>query len=269
MPAELDFRFPEAPAAGEAREVADGVLWLRLPLPFRLNHVNIYLIEDGAGFALLDTGIDNQPTREIWEALLAGLLKGRPLTRIPVEPLPSRPHRPRRLARRTARPRTLRHADRISRCADDPPRSGRAQRRTLSGFLPAPWAWRGRDRGLVEPRLALSAHGQRAAAHLQPAYGRGNFGDRRPLFRGSHRRRTFLRAGDALLPRGRLHPLRRSGDGQRSRPTSASRRSTQTAIRSAPTCARWPRSDKGCRRRLWLCLATTCRSSGCRRASRS
>ena len=35
------------------------MLWLRLPLPFRLDHVNIYLIEDGAGFALLDTGIDN------------------------------------------------------------------------------------------------------------------------------------------------------------------------------------------------------------------
>ena len=82
MPAELDFRFPEAPAPGEAREVAEGVLWLRLPLPFRLDHVNIYLIEDGAGFALLDTGIDNQPTREIWERLLAGLLNGRPLTRI-------------------------------------------------------------------------------------------------------------------------------------------------------------------------------------------
>ncbi len=51
-------------------------------LPFRLDHVNIYLIEDGAGFALLDTGIDDAPTRELWERLLAGLLKGRPLTRI-------------------------------------------------------------------------------------------------------------------------------------------------------------------------------------------
>jgi len=82
LTATLDFRFPVPPAPGEAVAVADGVLWLRAPLPFRLDHVNIYLIEDGAGFALLDTGIDTLATRELWEAVLAGLLKGRPLTRI-------------------------------------------------------------------------------------------------------------------------------------------------------------------------------------------
>jgi glyoxylase-like metal-dependent hydrolase (beta-lactamase superfamily II) len=78
----LDFPFPEAPAPAQATEVAPGVLWVRLALPFRLNHVNIYLIEDGAGFALFDTGIDDEPTRALWETLLSGLLKGRPLTRV-------------------------------------------------------------------------------------------------------------------------------------------------------------------------------------------
>jgi glyoxylase-like metal-dependent hydrolase (beta-lactamase superfamily II) len=78
----LNHPYPAAPSPGEAIAVAEGVLWLRLPLPFRLNHVNIYLIEDGAGFALLDTGIDDRTTREIWESLLSGLLKGRPLTRV-------------------------------------------------------------------------------------------------------------------------------------------------------------------------------------------
>ncbi len=82
MAAALDFRFPDPPEPGRTIEVADGVLWGRLPLPFRLNHVNFYLIEDGPGFALLDTGIDDQPTRELWQGLLAGLLSGRPLTRI-------------------------------------------------------------------------------------------------------------------------------------------------------------------------------------------
>jgi glyoxylase-like metal-dependent hydrolase (beta-lactamase superfamily II) len=78
----LNLPFPVSPAPAEAIEVADGVLWARLPLPFRLDHVNIYLIEDGRGFALLDTGIDNQPTRELWDKMLSGLLQGRPLTRI-------------------------------------------------------------------------------------------------------------------------------------------------------------------------------------------
>ena len=43
----LDYPFPTPPAPGEVIEVAPGILWVRMPLPFRLNHVNIYLIEDG------------------------------------------------------------------------------------------------------------------------------------------------------------------------------------------------------------------------------
>ena len=63
-------------------EVRPGIFWARLALPFRLDHVNIYFIEDGEGLALIDTGIDNQASRAAWEALLAGPLAGRKLTRI-------------------------------------------------------------------------------------------------------------------------------------------------------------------------------------------
>ena len=52
------------------------------PFRFRLDHVNVYLIEDGDGFALIDAGIDDAPSRAAWEALLAGPLRGRKLTRI-------------------------------------------------------------------------------------------------------------------------------------------------------------------------------------------
>ncbi len=78
----LIFPFPEPPAAGEAMEVADGILWVRIPLPFQLDHVNVYLIDDGDGWAVLDTGIANDPTRAAWEALLSGPLAGRPLTKV-------------------------------------------------------------------------------------------------------------------------------------------------------------------------------------------
>ncbi|WP_205014779.1 MBL fold metallo-hydrolase [Rhodoligotrophos appendicifer] len=76
------YPFPEPPGFGELREVAPGLLWTRIPLPFRLDHVNIYLIEDGDGWAVLDTGIGNDPTREIWQKLVEGPLAGRPLTRL-------------------------------------------------------------------------------------------------------------------------------------------------------------------------------------------
>jgi glyoxylase-like metal-dependent hydrolase (beta-lactamase superfamily II) len=78
----IEFPFPTPPKPLELTKVAEGVFWLRLPLPFRLDHVNVYLIEDGDGFALIDTGIDNAATRELWHALLEGPLCNRPLTRI-------------------------------------------------------------------------------------------------------------------------------------------------------------------------------------------
>ena len=66
----LTFPAPEPPPTGKVIEIAAGILWARIPLPFRLNHINVYLIEDGDGWAVLDTGIDNEPTRAVWSALV-------------------------------------------------------------------------------------------------------------------------------------------------------------------------------------------------------
>ncbi|MDR3422936.1 MAG: MBL fold metallo-hydrolase [Xanthobacteraceae bacterium] len=76
--------FPHSvpPAFGSSTEVAPGILWVRLALPFRLDHVNIYFIDDGAGWALLDTGLGDAATQLAWQPLLEGLLRQRPLTRI-------------------------------------------------------------------------------------------------------------------------------------------------------------------------------------------
>jgi glyoxylase-like metal-dependent hydrolase (beta-lactamase superfamily II) len=76
----LTYPFLEPPEIAVPVEVAPGLLWLRLSLPFRLDHVNIYLIEDGPGWAVVDTGLGDAPTREAWDHLLAGALAGRPLT---------------------------------------------------------------------------------------------------------------------------------------------------------------------------------------------
>jgi glyoxylase-like metal-dependent hydrolase (beta-lactamase superfamily II) len=73
---------PEPPGAGEAIEVAPGVLWARLPLPFRLDHINLYFIDDGDGWAVIDAGIASDKSKAAWEALLAGPLSGRRLTRL-------------------------------------------------------------------------------------------------------------------------------------------------------------------------------------------
>jgi len=81
-PATVSFPFPEPPAPGEALLVAPGVYWVRLSLPFLLNHVNIYLVEDEGGWAALDTGLGTDLAKAAWEGVLAGPLSGKRLTRV-------------------------------------------------------------------------------------------------------------------------------------------------------------------------------------------
>jgi glyoxylase-like metal-dependent hydrolase (beta-lactamase superfamily II) len=73
--------WPEPPAAGEAIEIAEGILWLRLPLPMALDHVNVFALDDGDGWTVVDTGFDTGRTRDIWGALFAGALAGKPIHR--------------------------------------------------------------------------------------------------------------------------------------------------------------------------------------------
>lgn len=70
------------PAPGEAVEVADGVLWLRLPLPMALDHINVWAIRDGDGWTVVDTGVGTPDGIAAWEAAFAGPLEGRPVVRV-------------------------------------------------------------------------------------------------------------------------------------------------------------------------------------------
>ena len=80
-------RYPwEAPPAdgSEAIEVAEGVLWLRLPLPMKLDHVNVYALDEGDSWTVVDTGFDSKRSRGIWADILAGPLGGKPVGRVVV-----------------------------------------------------------------------------------------------------------------------------------------------------------------------------------------
>jgi len=82
MSGRIDYPFEHPPAHGEAVEVAEGVLWMRLPLPMRLDHVNVFALDDGEGWTVVDTGFDSKRGRAIWEALLSGPLGGKPVRRV-------------------------------------------------------------------------------------------------------------------------------------------------------------------------------------------
>jgi glyoxylase-like metal-dependent hydrolase (beta-lactamase superfamily II) len=72
----------QVPEPGALLEVAPGIWWLRMPLPFSLDHINLWLLEDGEGFAIVDTGVRAPDVKAHWRALLAGPLAGRPITRV-------------------------------------------------------------------------------------------------------------------------------------------------------------------------------------------
>lgn len=63
-------------------EMSPGIFGLRLPLPFILDHVNVWLLRDGPGWTLIDTGIDDRPTRSYWSERLAQGLDERPVDRL-------------------------------------------------------------------------------------------------------------------------------------------------------------------------------------------
>src|SRR5258708_7815467 len=86
--AQLRFPCGDVPEPGDIKNVAPGIYWLRMPLPFQLNHINLWLVEDKDGWTIVDCGINTQATRELWEKIFAEKLLGKPVTRV----IAPRPH---------------------------------------------------------------------------------------------------------------------------------------------------------------------------------
>jgi len=70
------------PPPGEAREIRPGLFRVRMPLPFALDHINLWLLQDEGGFTLIDTGIATAEVRAAWDRLAATVLRDRPPIRL-------------------------------------------------------------------------------------------------------------------------------------------------------------------------------------------
>jgi len=81
-PSSLVHPWPAPPEGGTTTVVAPGIRWIRMPLPFALDHINLWLLDDDRGVTAVDTGAGLPPTRELWEILFAGALADRPITRV-------------------------------------------------------------------------------------------------------------------------------------------------------------------------------------------
>jgi len=93
LEAQLDYCLGTAiPEPGRAFDVAPGVRWARMALPFALNHINVWLLRDSVagvggappreGWSIVDCGIDDAATRAAWDELFASGLDGLPVLRV-------------------------------------------------------------------------------------------------------------------------------------------------------------------------------------------
>jgi glyoxylase-like metal-dependent hydrolase (beta-lactamase superfamily II) len=80
----LRYPWQTPPPEGEATEVAPGLLWMRLPLPMKLDHVNVYALDEGDSWTVVDTGFDSRRGRALWSKLMQGPLQGKPVSRVVV-----------------------------------------------------------------------------------------------------------------------------------------------------------------------------------------
>ena len=117
----------------DIREVAPGIHWLRMPLPFQLNHINLWLLEDGDGWTIVDTGVGLDDTRALWERIFATHLGGRPVRRVLV---------------------THFHPDHMGNAGWLTARWKTELWCTQAEWLYAQFAWRTRGAADFEPRLA-------------------------------------------------------------------------------------------------------------------
>ena len=79
--AALTFPFPEPPAPGESLQLLPGLYWVRLPLPLKLDHVNVWALDDGDGLTIIDTGIADDRTVALLRQVRTGLPR-RPIGRV-------------------------------------------------------------------------------------------------------------------------------------------------------------------------------------------
>ncbi len=82
----LTYPYENPPVDGESIEVAPGVFWIRMPLPFALDHINLWLLRDAkdgiVGWTIVDTGYGSSETHALWERHFVETMQSQPVHRI-------------------------------------------------------------------------------------------------------------------------------------------------------------------------------------------
>jgi len=80
----IHYEFNDKPENGSTQPVADGIHWLRMPLPFAIDHINVWLLEDDDGWAVVDTGIHSDVSKDVWKQTISSVMRDKPVHHVVV-----------------------------------------------------------------------------------------------------------------------------------------------------------------------------------------
>ena len=80
--ATISYEYDARPETGFTMSIADGIHWLRMPLPFALGHINLWLLHDDDGWAIVDTGVYTEDARNVWTQTFAAPINNERITRV-------------------------------------------------------------------------------------------------------------------------------------------------------------------------------------------
>ncbi len=80
----IRYAFDDKPESGKTQPIADGIRWLRMPLPFALDHINLWLLEEDDGWAVVDTGIHSKVSKGVWKETIADVMYDKPVSHVVV-----------------------------------------------------------------------------------------------------------------------------------------------------------------------------------------
>ena len=78
----IQYEFDTRPQTGETMEIAPGLFWLRMHLPFSLAHINVWLLDEGESWSVIDTGVAIDECKDIWKETFADTMRGQPISRV-------------------------------------------------------------------------------------------------------------------------------------------------------------------------------------------
>ena len=78
----INYEFEMRPETGETMQIAPGLFWLRMHLPFSLAHINLWLIDEGESWSVVDTGVAVDECKSIWEQTFTDTMRDRPISRV-------------------------------------------------------------------------------------------------------------------------------------------------------------------------------------------